>query len=757
MDTEPTRESAMTHCRHDTIRLARSLVLLLVATLPLAAQMSKEGPSARFYDNKAKSKFSFDFHGSKNAGPVKWTADSQEFVQNDYVILDGNVRVEYRDIVITADSLTYNFKTTDVTAEGNVVLDQGPRRLTAERIVFNLDSETGTLFHATGAFEGDLYFTGKTIEKIDRETFRLTDGMFTSCDLADPSWSFHIKRGTVTLDDYARLHDVSFHTKKVPAIWLPYIVWPTKQDRARGFLIPKPGYSNVFGSYLKTAYFIPFGDSADATIHADLFSKQYLGLGLDVRYTPSEATKGDLKAYAVRDPVAHNTEWKYAYKHTEDNLPGGFRGVIDVQDYSDLPFFQLFERDFNINTISNIYSSAYLTRNTPTFSLNIRTDRREQFLGGTNSEIFEQVPALQLNFYPTKVGRTPIYFSMESSASHLRTSSGADYYRTDLFPSLSLQLRTPPWFSIKPQISLRETDYTESLDPSTSHYVDQKLSRFYAQGVVDIVGPSFSRIFTKKIGSFGKFKHVVEPRIRYLYTTSVNNQDQIIRFDTVDSPFLPVVGQSIEYALVQRIMAKEDKPDATAREIMSFEVKQSISLSDPFVTTTNPDGTVTEQKFTPVSLALRVNPYRSFRIDGGASISNVTKRFQQANISASVSSKKTYLNLTWFATFKQPPTITTGSSQLRIATGMPIWKDRLRGDVQYNYDIEQSKVLEQRYLLGYYSSCYNIALELRDFQDFGAVALGQVPGGRTRDYLLTINLKNVGTFLDFRGSLNSFF
>jgi len=747
-------KKTMNQSRSAATRLA-SILLAIFAVASAGAQMTKEGPSARFYDRD--SKFSFDFKDSKNAGPVKWTADSQEFVQNDYVILDGNVKIEYRDIVITADSLTYNFKTTDVTAEGNVILDQGPRRLTAERLVFNLDTETGTLFHATGSFEGSLYFTGETIEKIDRQTFRLTDGLFTSCDLADPSWSFHLRRGTVTLDDYARLRSVSFRTKKVPAIWLPYVVWPTKRDRARGFLIPKPGYSDRFGSFLKTSYFIPFGDSADATLHADLFSKQYLGFGVDVRYTPIETTKGDLKTYAVRDPVADKIEWKYAYKHTQENLFGGFRGVIDIQDFSDLPFFQRFERDFNINTISNIYSAAYLTKNTPRYSLNIRTDRREQFLGGTDSQVFEQLPALQLNLYPTRVSGTPLYYSMESSASHLRTSAGADYYRTDLFPTLSLQMRTPAWFSIKPEISMRGTDYTSSLDPATGKLTDTSVSRFYAQGRIDLVGPSFSKIFEKKIGSFAKFKHVIEPRFRYLYTTSVEEQNRIIRFDTVDSPFLPVVGQSLEYALVQRIIAKEDKENATAREIMSFEIKQSVSLSDPFSTTTDPDGTVVEHDFTPVTLNLRINPYRSFRIDGGAQISNVTKRFEQANISANLSSEKTYLNLTWFARFKPPGATTGDSSQIRVATGTPIWHNRLRGDVQYNYDIQRSTVLEQRYLVGYYSSCYNIALELRDFQDFRSVDIGQTPSGRTRDYLVTINLKNVGTFLDFRGSLASFF
>ena len=55
---------------------------------------------------------------------------------------------------------------------------------------------------------------------------------------------------------------------------------------------------------------------------------------------------------------------------------------------------------------------------------------------------------------------------MESSSSRLRTGGvdpqgertiDADYYRTDIFPTLSMRLRTPQWFSVKPQLSVRQT------------------------------------------------------------------------------------------------------------------------------------------------------------------------------------------------------------------------------------------------------------------------------------------------------------
>jgi len=179
--------------------------------------------------------------------------------------------------------------------------------------------------------------------------------------------------------------------------------------------------------------------------------------------------------------------------------------------------------------------------------------------------IFEQVPALEYRTYPNQVGRSPFYYSLTSSASHLRTINDAggsqeltsDYFRADISPTVKMQLRTPPWLSIKPELSLRQTWYSSSLcDPAvdpgctgspsqSGQIVDRALNRFYAQGEVEVVGPSFSKIFAVNLGSFTRFKHVIEPRARCIYTTDVEDQARVIRFDTIDAPFLPLVRDTV--------------------------------------------------------------------------------------------------------------------------------------------------------------------------------------------------------------------
>ncbi|MEA2329247.1 MAG: LPS-assembly protein, partial [Thermoanaerobaculia bacterium] len=197
--------------RVDPAPLLRTAAALLLATAPslLSAQAGKNmGPAGQFY-NQPKPKFKVTPGIKKGGGDIKFRSTTkQEVVRDEYALLEGDVVIEYQDITVHADKITANLKTKDVVAEGHVIMDQGPTRITGDHIVFNLDTKTGTFFNATGALQPDMYFTGDKIERLSEDRYRLTNGMFTSCDLDKPSWSFHVGEADVTLDDYARMRDV---------------------------------------------------------------------------------------------------------------------------------------------------------------------------------------------------------------------------------------------------------------------------------------------------------------------------------------------------------------------------------------------------------------------------------------------------------------------------------------------------------------------------------------------------------------------
>lgn len=761
-------------------RLSPILLAVLAAT-HLLGQGKNMGQAGQYY--RQNTKFRILPAQKRNAGgDIKWSlpkGNKAEYVQGEYAILQPDVTIEYQDVKVHADKATVNLRTKDVTAEGHVIIDQGPSRLTGRMAIYNLDTKTGTFFDAMGTMDPAISFQGEKLEKLSEDTYRLTNGTFTSCDIDNPSWSFHVREMDLTLDDYAHMKDLTFRAHRIPLFWAPRLVWPTKHDRARGFLMPRllltefPGRANPspnsLGNRLEIGYFIPIGDSMDSTLYADLNTRGYNGVGVNFRYRPSDDVKlGNLSAYSIHDALTKRQQWRYEYKHSQDNLPGGFRGVVDVEDFSDLDFFRRYERDPRLHTLSQIYSSAYVTKNTPRYSLNVIGDRRDIALGHVDptnidspivKQRYEQLPTAQFRLYPNRIASLPLYLSLESSASHLvveglQNGPNANYVRGDLFPTVSMQVRTPPWLSIRPQVSARETYYSSQLargsSPSFGTSIEEPLTRSYAQGQVEVVGPSLSRVFNDAFGGFSKFKHVVEPRFRYVHTTNVNDQDRILRFDTVDTPGVPFVRDQVEYSLTQRLIAKEEGPNGNAREILSFALRQTVSLSNRF---TNATGSTTlppgeNSKFTPLVASLHANPYQSITFDANATLGSLSHKIDQTSISANLAgtekNQDKYLSFTWFGSFQHQltngtTTTASNSSQIRINTGSALLNERIRADVQLNFDAKQGTFLEQRYLIGGNASCYGLAFEYRRYLVYDPLPKP------TNSYGIAVSLKNVGT------------
>jgi hypothetical protein len=86
------------------------------------------------------------------------------------------------------------------------------------------------------------------------------------------------------------------------------------------------------------------------------------------------------------------------------------------------------------------------------------------------------------------------------------------------------------------------------------------------------------------------------------------------------------------------------------------------------------------------------------------------------------------------------------STQLRIGGGSAILPKNLRLDVEANYDVGQGRMLEWRSLLTWEASCFKILGEYRDLR------IGAIP---TKDFRIGLNLKNIGSFLDFTGRVSN--
>jgi len=696
--------------------------------------------------------FNLKFPADQGGGSASGSAGDLEYVRDNYAVLTGNVKIKYQDVDLQADRAEIDLLTKIVTAKGNVIVDQGPRRMAGETLEYDLDTKTGTLTNATAHVAQDYFFSGTELAKISETQYTVKNGVFTSCSQETPDWSFRLSSAVVEVDGYARVHNASMRAKKLPIFYTPYILWPVKSDRTSGLLIPNIGYSDRRGASVGLAYFQTLGRSYDTTFHLDLYSEQFFGIGNDFRYRPTEGTKGELIGFAIRDPeelAEEEWRWKVEWNHETTDLPAGMRGVVNFLDFSDFNFFRDFERDFDRNTLRFIDSRAFATGNWGPHLLNVLINSRETFVGSGESDVrVEQrkLPEVEYRLRSTRLGKMPLYAQFQGSASYLDlvrpNSYSAKYGRVDAFPQLTLPIKSVPWLNLSLTGGERVTWYGDSLNSTGTSFDGEALTRLIPFGSSEVVGPSFSRIFNGGFG-FDKLKHVVEPRWTYTYLGDIDDDIEVPLFDEVDN--LRSTNQG-RIALVNRVLAKP-KGEGSAREVFLFELARRISFDDTQPLQTSQDGLIQSTEG-PIEALVRLNPTEKTSLKFEADYDTLFSGLASTELSGELGlGQGNTIGVTWFTRFR-PETNTTQSNQLRVGGSIGLFKN-IRVESQINYDFEQKLLQQQRWILNFGQQCYGLRLEWRDFR------AGVGPRTRDKDFRFSLSLKNVGTFLDLTSRSSS--
>lgn len=690
--------------------------------------------------------FTLPFPPEKGGGEATGSAGALDYQREDFALLTGGVKLHYQDIKLAADVLSIDLSTKELTAAGHVVIDQGPSRLSGTAATFNLDTKTGSIRDAAGASQPGIFFTGQRIDKVGEDEYVIEKGVFTSCEGKSPPWSFRVGRARIRLEDYAYVHNASMRVKVVPVLYLPYIVWPTKTDRASGLLVPKIGNSNRRGTYLGLAYYKVLGRSWDTTLYADLYSKQYFGVGNEVRYHPSDGTSGAFRAYGIRDPspFPQDLRWKVRWDHETRDLPFGLRGVVQYENYSDFSYFREFERGLLTQAKNSIYSDAFVSGNWGNQSVNLLIDRRRTFLTAEDIIDLRQLPEAEYKLRPTRLGNVPLYFSLDSAAHYLWVDRGivqAKYPRFHVQPQLRVPLSPSPWLSLTLTGGENYTWYGQStrVAPGQNTFTGETLARSLPFGGAEVIGPSFSRILNARLGPFAKLKHLIEPRFAWSYVGRFDDQAKVPIFDEIDGAQAGGVNVG-RISLINRLLGKPaDAKGGGAREILSLEISRSYSFDagQPLES-----GAGTHSALGPLRASLRSYPTPAFGLRLDADYSVLFKQLTAVQTTGSVGLGRQRFDFTLTRRWRDV-TGEVQSDQGTFGTILQLLRGgKLNLGSYLTYDFQQSLLRDQRHLLTWTGSCYALHLELHES------TVGQL---RRRDYLFSVDLKNVGTFIDLNG------
>ncbi|HET7795451.1 MAG TPA: LPS assembly protein LptD [Rhizobacter sp.] len=236
----------------------------------------------------------------------------------------------------------------DVSAEGEVVLRQGPTEIHADKLNYDqrTDVARGTgkvrisrdgnvysgpelqlqLQRFEGYFISPTYFfsrteAGGTASRVDflgRDLAVTTGATYTSCPRDgpdEPAWVLsadRVKMDFATNEGEADGAVLRFYG--VPILAAPHLSFPLSDDRKSGWLPPTTGLDSKSGLLLAVPYYWNLAPNRDATLTPIVYSKRGVGLGTEFRYLePSYA--GTLNLNVL----------------TNDRLTGHSRGSLGLE------------------------------------------------------------------------------------------------------------------------------------------------------------------------------------------------------------------------------------------------------------------------------------------------------------------------------------------------------------------------------------------------------------------------------------------
>ncbi len=724
---------------------------------------------------------------------TQWTIDR---VDANHIKLIGQVEIDCGDQSFAADQVELFTDTHRLIATGNVVFTSGKNRIAADRLDYNTQTRTGVFTNATGTAvlkdsteprparsmfgtsEPDIYFYGKTLEKIGAEKYKITAGGFTTCVQPTPRWQLTSGTVLLNLDSYAILTNSLFKVKGVPVLYLPVFYYPINdEDRATGLLIPTYGTSTVRGQTISNAFFWAISRSQDATLLHDWFSRTGQGIGGEYRYMAGPGSDGYVRFYNLREHEAEfadtdgstvTTPERRSYEvrgAMSQRLGGQFRARARADYFSDITVQQTYNQNiYDSSRRSRVYSGS-VTGSVAGWNLSGAFDRNEFFYGTTQSTVRGGTPRIAVQKSDRPLFGSPAYFSLAFEGAKftaLRKTATNEVdnglARFDLLPRVRLPFTRWQWLTVSTTAAARYTYWTERRDPeSRSRNLDDPISRNYFEVATQVTGPVFNRIFNRTGSAYAeKIKHSIEPFLNVQRISAIDDFDKFVTIDGVDT----VVGKvtRVSYGVNNRFFRK---PGGGGRstELVTVALGQSYysdsraAQYDRYYQTAYGSA---PSKFSPLSLQVRAWPTEGVNAQFRAEYDT---RFEAIR---TMSADGTVAVSDWLHS-------TFGWSQRRFIEGLPgfdnpdrldhylnsasSWRalrNRIGGAYSFNYDIKTGRFLQQRVLNYYNAQCCGFALE---YQQFDLSGFGSsLPVQKDQRWNFSVTLAGIGSFSNFFGA-----
>ena len=438
----------------------------------------------------------------------------------------GKVSVVYGDTLLLADRLEMNTESGVGIATGDVRLSTPEDQLWASRVDFDLTSERGLVYDASGLIGNTYRISSERLERLGPQRFVARRGRLTTCTGRVPAWEFRARQARLGAGNYVTLQHPSFRIKGVPVFYLPYAVFPHRDERTTGFLPPHLGSDSNHGFTASGEFFWVMTEWMDSTLGLDYFSERGYRPYVEYRYSLDPQSDGQAQGSFIHDRRTGEDLWQILLQQRQ-TFGWGINGVTQLDLRSERDIQRRFARNIQQESTTHTASFASLSKRFANSRVTLQADAFEGVPDSGSDETFARLPSLHLEQFLTPLlGRA--YFSVSAAADRMRASTLRDnavVQRFDLFPQLSVPLRVAPWLQITGSAGLRQTYYQRE------EAGEGKASRTVVDVRAAVEGPAWQRRYARNDGAL---IHLLATGLEYRYVPEVD-QDDLPAYETLDA------------------------------------------------------------------------------------------------------------------------------------------------------------------------------------------------------------------------------
>jgi len=177
----------------------------------------------------------------------------------------------------------------------NPVFESEGEKIDAAKIRFNFKTEKGFI-EEVKIKQDELYLYMGTAKRQKNEEVHFEKGRFTTCELEEPHYHFHLSRAIMIPDKRIVTGPMNLWIKGVPTPFgLPFSVIPQSKTRTHGILFPQIVPSSVYGFGVRDlGYYFPISNTFNTSTYITLLSRGSWGLRQESNYLKKYKNSGRL-------------------------------------------------------------------------------------------------------------------------------------------------------------------------------------------------------------------------------------------------------------------------------------------------------------------------------------------------------------------------------------------------------------------------------------------------------------------------------